>query len=140
MYLLKLPDEQFINRIRKTHQHRKWIGSALILFALLFYVTLRHILLPHFDMGVHLDRMGIWNNVPLFAPDDSQLTQRNLFVFSYGFILGAAFKGLYIYTMVMIFSGICLWLTPDRKTKMLIQLWDEKQNQAIGTQTDSDPV
>ena len=126
MYLFKLPDDQYISRIRKTHKRRKWTGSLLILFAVIFYLSFKYVLLAHFQIGIHMDQMGIWNNRPFFLPDDPQLIQRNLFVFSYGCLAGIAFKTLYVSTTIIFMSGIALFFTPDRKTRMLLQLWDEK--------------
>lgn len=127
MHLFRLPDELYIQRIRKSHRRRIFTGILLLLSALIFYLAFKHLLLAHFKMGIHMDQMGIWNQVPLFTPDDPQLIQRNMFVFSYGCMAGIAFKTLYLSTTIMVISGIALIFTPDRKTRLLLQLWDQKQ-------------
>ncbi|MFG0248679.1 MAG: hypothetical protein ACF8OB_07315 [Phycisphaeraceae bacterium JB051] len=126
MHLFKIPDEQYIHHIRKKHKRRIWTALLMFLSAGLFYVFMEGYLLPYLSLGFHFDRIDIENSVPLFSPDDPDLLKTKYFLYTYGFLSGIAAKSMGLITAVLIICGVNLLCTHDRKTKMLLQLWDEK--------------
>ena len=117
MHLFKIPDEQYIHHIRKTHKRRIWTALFMFFSAGLFYVFMEHYFLPYLNMGFHLDGIDIENTVPLFSPDDPDVLKTKYFLYTYGFMSGIAVKSMGLITAVLIICGVNLLCTPDRKPK-----------------------
>ena len=128
MYLFRLPDELYIERLRKRNQKRKTQGIVLILLALIMFGGMHFYVLPEIQAGASLHDITCLNDAFLIPPADPQLLQRNLAIFSLGFMNGSAYFAILMFSSICFGNGLRLILTKDRQINMLLEFVDA-QNQ-----------
>jgi hypothetical protein len=126
MYLFKLPDELYIQRIRRSKRYHKWIGLSIIILSIILFFVLHHWINDSMALGVRMSMTNLLNNTaPIIQPTDPQVLELNSMVFSHGFMCGLAMQLMWFVGFFMA-TGIAL-LFPNRKNRMILQLWDQKQ-------------